>query len=68
MFKRDVAKKQFVSIPKGVNVDALTEAAAIVIYQGGLAAKARSKSYGDQRNDSKKEGSKSWSKYKKKTG
>ena len=46
MFKRDAVKKQFVSVPAGVNIETLTVAAATAIFQAGIAAKARAKSYG----------------------
>jgi DNA topoisomerase-1 len=46
MFKRDVAKKQFVSVPAGVNLDTLTVAAATALFQAGIAAKARAKNFG----------------------
>lgn len=45
MFKKDVAKKQFVSIPAGIDPKALTVEAAIKIYQTGLQQKAKAKSY-----------------------
>lgn len=46
MFKKDAVKKQFVSVPSGVNIDGLTVAAATAIFQAGLAAKARAKNFG----------------------
>ena len=55
MFKRDAVKKQFVSVPAGINIDTLTVAAATVIFQKGLEAKAKGKAIGAQRFK-KKEG------------
>ena len=45
MFKMEAVKKQFVSVPAGVNIDTLTEAAAMAIFQAGLQANARKKAY-----------------------
>ena len=45
MFKHAAAKKQFVSVPAGVNIASLTEAAATALFQAGLAAKARSQQF-----------------------
>ena len=45
MFKSEVAKKQFVSVPAGVNIETLTEAGAMAIFQAGLQANARKKAY-----------------------
>jgi topoisomerase IA-like protein len=45
MFKKDAVKKQFVSVPSGVDIDTLTVAAATAIFQAGLAAKARARNF-----------------------
>ena len=45
MFKHAAVKKQFVSVPAGVNIASLTEAAATALFQAGLAAKARSQQF-----------------------
>lgn len=54
MFKRDAVKKQFISVPSGINIDELTVAAATTVFQKGLEAKARSKQfkvYGNNKNN-----------------
>lgn len=53
MFKKDAVKKQFVSIPAGVDPKSLTVEAAIKIYQTGLQTKAKAKSY-QKSTDAKK--------------
>ena len=58
MFKRDAVKKQFVSVPSGINIDELTVAAATTVFQKGLEAKARSKqfkAYGNNKNKGQSE-------------
>ena len=54
MFKKDTAKKQFVSIPAGVDPKSLTVEAAIKIYQTGLQQKAKAKTYTNSKMNSKK--------------
>jgi topoisomerase IA-like protein len=55
MFKKDAVKKNFVSVPEGVNVDSLTVAAATALFQAGLQAKARSKQFKNNIKQSKEE-------------
>jgi len=57
MFKKDAVKKQFVSVPAGINIAELTEAGATAIYQAGLQAKARSKTFGAERDAQNANGS-----------
>jgi len=45
MFKTDAVKKNFVSVPAGIDITTLTSAAATAIFQAGLEAKARSQKY-----------------------
>jgi len=52
MFKKDAVKKQFVSVPSGVDIDTLTVAAATAIFQAGLASKARAKNFGSSNSNS----------------
>jgi hypothetical protein len=51
MFKKDAVKKQFVSVPSGVDIDTLTVAAATAIFQAGLASKARAKNFGSSNSN-----------------
>jgi len=68
MFKHAAAKKQFVSVPAGVNIMSLTEAAATALFQAGLAAKARSQKFKSIRTPVDGEnGSKKYGKGKKKS-
>ena len=60
MFKTDAVKKNFVSVPTGIDIATLTPAAATAIFQAGLEAKARSQKYKSVR------GSDSGQKWKKK--
>lgn len=48
MFKKDLVGKarKFVSLPQGLDPKALTEAAAVKIYQTGLQTKAKAKNFG----------------------
>ena len=55
MFKKDAVKKNFVSIPEGVDVGSLTAAAATALFQAGLQAKARSKQFKNNIKQSKEE-------------
>jgi DNA topoisomerase-1 len=53
MFKKDAVKKNFVSVPEGVDVGALTVAAATALFQAGLQSKARSKQFKNNIKQSK---------------
>jgi DNA topoisomerase-1 len=55
MFKKDAVKKNFVSVPEGVDVGALTVAAATALFQAGLQSKARSKQFKNNIKQSKEE-------------
>lgn len=46
MFKKEAKKKQFVSVPAGVDPKNLTGEAAIKMFQTGLQQKAKAKTYG----------------------
>ena len=52
MFKKDLVGKarKFVSLPEGLDPKALTEVAAVKIYQTGLQMKAKAKNFGDKKN------------------
>jgi len=45
MYKWAAAKKEFVSVSAGTNVDELTEGGCIALFQFGLQQKAKSKAY-----------------------
>jgi hypothetical protein len=46
MYKWGNAKKEFVSVSAGTNIDELTEGGCIALFQFGLQQKAKSKAYG----------------------
>jgi hypothetical protein len=48
MYKWAAAKKEFVSVSAGTNVDELTEGGCIALFQFGLQQKAKSKAYASQ--------------------
>jgi hypothetical protein len=62
MFKKDAVKKQFVSVPEGVNLDTLTAAACTVIFQKGLEAKARARAFGGSSGGAGAGAKKKWNK------
>jgi len=45
MFKKNVTKRSFVSIPSSVNLDTVTEAELVTIFQNGLKQKAKASGF-----------------------
>jgi len=45
MFKKNVTKRSFVSIPSSVNLDSVTEAELVTIFQNGLKQKAKASGF-----------------------
>jgi DNA topoisomerase-1 len=54
IFKPALKNRQFVSIPKNINVDTLTENDVSALYKSGLEAKAKAKTAPFKKRDSKK--------------